>query len=37
MAILEPVKKGDRAGDLPARSMCGVGVTGDVLTLKWRS
>ncbi|MFJ5594777.1 hypothetical protein ACIQCG_34185 [Streptomyces noursei] len=34
IAVLEPAAKGSWPADLPVRIMCGVGVTGDILTLK---
>jgi hypothetical protein len=34
VAILEPAAKGARPAVLCVRIMCGVGVTGDILTLK---
>jgi hypothetical protein len=34
VAILELAAKGSGPAVLPVRIMCGVGVTGDILTLK---
>jgi hypothetical protein len=37
VAILELTAKGSWPVVLRVRIMCGVGVAGDILTLKWRS
>lgn len=37
VAILEPAAMGSRPAVLRVRIMCGVGITGDILTPEWRS